>query len=133
MNSQELLELSRDKTYRGALSNAEIVYRDENPTCGDSITVYVKVKNGKIVKNSYECAGCVISQAAATLTAEHVTGMTLKQASVLVTEDIKKLLSIELGPVRTKCAMLAAAAIKKGILQYQKVKKVKSVGGKNHE
>lgn len=129
MNAEEVLELSRDKKYRGKIHDANIIYHDENPVCGDTITVYVKMKNGKVVKSSYECAGCVISQAAAAVIAEHVQGKTLKQASTITTDDVKRLLGISLGPVRTKCSMLSAVAIKKGILQYQKVNNGKSVGG----
>jgi nitrogen fixation NifU-like protein len=94
-----------------------------NPLCGDRVTVYLRVENGRIVDASFQGSGCAISKASASLMTESVKGKTLEEAEALFerfhqmitrapdepVEDLGKL-SVLAGvrqfPVRVKCASL---------------------------
>ena len=97
-----------------------------NPLCGDRITLYVKVIDGKIEDVSFQGAGCAISTASASLMTEIVRGKTEQEAEDLFElfhrittgkngdetnlEDLGKLAvlaGVRAYPARVKCATLA--------------------------
>ena len=96
-----------------------------NPLCGDRLTVYVKITDGRIQDASFQGSGCAISKASASLMTDSVKGKTVEDAEALferfhrmitrgpddpIDEDLGKL-SVLAGvrqfPIRVKCASLA--------------------------
>ena len=95
-----------------------------NPLCGDRLTVYLKIDDGRIQDASFQGSGCAISKASASLMTDSVKGKTIEEAETLFerfhrmitrpadegVEDLGKL-SVFSGvrqfPVRVKCASLA--------------------------
>ena len=95
-----------------------------NPLCGDRLTVYLKIDDGRIQDASFQGSGCAISKASASLMTDSVKGKTIEEAETLferfhrmitrpadeAVEDLGKL-SVFSGvrqfPVRVKCASLA--------------------------
>jgi nitrogen fixation protein NifU and related proteins len=95
-----------------------------NPLCGDRLTVYLRVENGRIADASFQGSGCAISKASASLMTDSLKGKTLAEAEELFerfhrmitrspeepVDDLGKL-SVLAGvrqfPVRVKCASLA--------------------------
>jgi nitrogen fixation NifU-like protein len=97
-----------------------------NPLCGDKITIYLKLDNGRIKDISFEGSGCAISTASASMMTESLKGKTATEAEAafqsfhdLLTSptpdrvDEEKLgkLAVFTGvrefPMRVKCATLA--------------------------
>ncbi len=87
----------------------------DNPLCGDEITVYLKIKGGKIVKASFEGQGCAISQAAASMLLESIEGKTIEDVLKTGENDILRLLGGAITPARLKCAFLGLEALKKAL------------------
>jgi nitrogen fixation protein NifU and related proteins len=102
-----------------------------NPLCGDRLTVYVKVKDGRIEDASFQGSGCAISKASASLMTDSVKGRTVEEAEALFDrfqkmitrapgEDVEEVdlgkLSVLGGvrqfPMRVKCASLAWHTLK---------------------
>ncbi len=54
-----------------------------NPLCGDRLTVYVDVEEGRIKEVAFEGTGCAISTASASLMTESLKGRTLDEARSL--------------------------------------------------
>ncbi len=54
-----------------------------NPLCGDRVTIYLSVENGRIADLSFEGRGCAISTAAASLMTEVLKGKSVKEARAL--------------------------------------------------
>jgi len=95
-----------------------------NPLCGDRLTVYLRIEDGRIQDASFEGSGCAISKASASLMTEAVRGLTTSEAEELFErfhqmitrspdepiDDLGKL-SVLAGvrqfPIRVKCASLA--------------------------
>ena len=71
-----------------------------NSACGDSITVYFRLKSGKVTEFKWQGTGCAISQAAASILSEKIIGK--KPFSVK---------PISVTPARTACASLVVKAI----------------------
>ena len=97
-----------------------------NPVCGDKITVYLDVRDGRIEDIGFEGAGCAISTASASLMTEFVKGMEVARVgdsfacfhelgtgSELEVPEIPELgklvvfAGVRAYPVRVKCATLA--------------------------
>jgi nitrogen fixation NifU-like protein len=94
-----------------------------NPLCGDRVTVYLRVEDGRIEDVSFQGSGCAISKASASLMTDSVRGRTLEEAEDLFErfqrmitrspdEPVDGLgkLSVFAGvrqfPIRVKCASL---------------------------
>jgi nitrogen fixation protein NifU and related proteins len=94
-----------------------------NPLCGDRLTVYLRIENGRIEDASFLGSGCAISKASASLMTESVKGKTLEEARDLFErfhqmitrspeqpiDDLGKLTAlagIRQFPIRVKCASL---------------------------
>ena len=106
----------------GATGTAEGI----NPLCGDELTLYVKLADGRIADIAFQGAGCAISQASASLMTTALKGKTEEQALALFGHVHAMLTEgpngeagqAELGklavlsgvwefPMRVKCATLA--------------------------
>jgi nitrogen fixation NifU-like protein len=95
-----------------------------NPLCGDRLTLFVRIEDGRIQDASFQGSGCAISKASASLMTDTVKGKTIEEAEALFhdfqqmitrspDEPIDDLgrLSVFAGvrqfPARVKCASLA--------------------------
>ncbi|MFF0144342.1 nitrogen fixation NifU-like protein [Amycolatopsis sulphurea] len=105
-----------------------------NPTCGDEITLRVKVTGGKVEDVSYAGQGCSISQASASVLTDLVVGRTVEEAFTTmdafvelmqgkgkvepdedVLEDGVAFAGVAKYPARVKCALLGWMAFKDAV------------------
>jgi nitrogen fixation protein NifU and related proteins len=116
---------------RGKFDSSEAVTIDlNNPTCGDKISLQIKVEDGKVADAKFLGEGCSISLSSASMMTDAVKGKTLDEAlemadkfSALMKgespefeyEDIEALSGVNKFPARIKCATLAWNALRKGI------------------
>ena len=101
------------------IKDADSVFGDSNPTCGDSVKIFLKFKGNKIDDIGFQGHGCALSIASASLLTEMAKGSEIEEALKLSTEDLMKELGInELGPNRIKCVALPVKALKMAIIQY---------------
>lgn len=119
---QELLAHFRHSSYRGKLESPSWESDAHNPSCGDSISFQGKMDNGMLVKVRFEGKGCVISQSAASLLAEHVQGKSAQEILNMAPEQMLALLKISLGPLRMRCGLLALEALQDGLRKFVKDK-----------
>ncbi len=100
---------------KGVIENADIVYEDGNPTCGDVIRIYVKLSPEGIIEDmKFDGKGCTISQVSADILADIVKGKRLEEAQKLEKGDFINELGIDLSPIRIKCALLSYKVFKMG-------------------
>ncbi len=144
---QFILEASRSPVHRGKIeksslkSSEQVVeFAGSNPSCGDQLTLYLKIEYGgvrsqegrnitefepsaKILDARFEGSGCAISMASAHFLCENLIGKTVKTAKKYISNYLKSLDSSEPNqsytpldniaqmPARVKCARLAWGAI----------------------
>lgn len=103
-----------------------------NPSCGDELTLTLRVEGGVIEEAAFTGHGCAISQASADIMAELITGETVEEAKRLselfmamirgeeLSEDdfddldeAAQLKDISHMPARVKCAELAWRTLEK--------------------
>jgi len=122
MSDQELyqefiIELYKNPLNFGTIENAEYKAEMYNPTCGDRVVIYLKVKEGKVVDAKHDGKGCAISQASASLFTEYLRGKTIEEVMKLGKNDIMGLIKLDLSknPTRIRCALLPLDALKKAL------------------
>ena len=108
------------------IQNTRHQAKGHNPLCGDKVTVFATLKEGKIQDVGFQGSGCAISTASASMMTESLKGKTLEEAATLFgkfhdlvtgklepeggTEDLGKLAvfsGVQEFPIRVKCATLA--------------------------
>lgn len=117
---EQLLDHYRSSRFRGILERPDFAFDTHNPSCGDRVVMQGRVVEGKLAEVRFEGAGCVISQATASMLAQAVTEKTLDDVQKMTVEDLVLLVGVPLGPVRLKCALLALEALHAGIASYRK-------------
>jgi nitrogen fixation NifU-like protein len=122
-----------------------------NPTCGDEVTLRVRVADGVVEDVSYEGAGCSISQASTSVLTDLVVGKPVAGAIAVqeeflrlmqskgtfepdpeVLEDAVAFAGVSKYPSRVKCALLGWMAWKDATVQAtaQRAEEGRSVGAR---
>lgn len=115
---QELLDHYHHSPFKGTLSAADFCSQEHNPSCGDRVSLAARITDGLIDQIAFEGAGCVISQAAASLLCKASVGKPLDELKAFDADHMLTLVQIPLGPTRLKCALLALDALRQGISTY---------------
>ncbi len=120
--TKETMERFLNPRFMGEIKDPSGVGEVGNPRCGDQMTVFIKIKEGKIEKATFKTLGCAAAIATSDVVCEIVTGKTVEEAlSVTKEEMIKKLK--KLPPVKIHCSSLAIEGLKKAIDDYKKKQK----------
>jgi len=97
----------------GSISNASKTVLVHNPLCGDKIEMDILFEKDKVVDIKFLAKGCAISKAASSLLTQQAIGKSKLELKKLTKKDMIKLLKIDLGPNRIKCALLPLEALQK--------------------
>lgn len=109
-----ILEHYQNPIHRGKLTGG-IEAGEVNMSCGDSLKISVKIKEGIIIDAKFEGGGCAISMAAVDMLLDKVIGMKLAEVKKMSGGEIEKMMGVELTPSRKKCAYLGLEVLKKMI------------------
>ncbi len=131
-----ILDHYRTPRHRGVLNEPNFQEGGHNPSCGDTLEVYVSVDDNDRISNiSFEGHGCSISMASSSMMTDLMLGRSLKEVLDLVDTfegmmkgedefpdtdeflDVISLKGVADFPVRMKCATLAWDTIRRGIEQ----------------
>ena len=119
MYRENIIDHYKNPHNHGAVENADIKFTENNPLCGDVVTVTLKLNEHKVKDIKFAGSGCAISQAATSMLTDEIKGKTLEEVKKVSRDDVVNMLGIEIGPVRTKCAVLGLVAIKEGIKEFE--------------
>lgn len=114
MYRDEILDLYKKPMNEGELEDA-IEAEGENPSCGDSMDVYVKVEDGVIQDIKHQTDGCAISTAAVSIASEELVGMTVEEVKELDKDWMIDEMGIEVSPMRVKCAVLGLKTVQRAL------------------
>ena len=102
----------------GEILDADGVGTVGNPTCGDVMTIYIKVKNDIITDIKFKTYGCAAAIATSSITTEIVKGMNIQEAKKLTRNDVAEELG-GLPALKLHCSNLAADSLKEAIKDYE--------------
>ena len=124
--STSFMEHNSHPDYKYELEDATHSHDGINPSCGDELTLKLRVENGTIEEAAFTGHGCAISQASADIMADLITGESVEEAKRLAglflamirgeelsdddiedLDEASQLQDISHMPARVKCAELA--------------------------
>ena len=127
-----LMQHNSHPDYKYEMEGCTCSHEVINPSCGDELTLQLRIEGDVIEEASFTGSGCAVSQASADMMADLITGESVKEAKRLVglflgmikgetlTEEDKEdldeaaeLESISRMPARVKCAELAWRTLEK--------------------
>ncbi|MDT5266925.1 MAG: nitrogen fixation protein NifU [Mycobacterium sp.] len=136
MYQEVILDHYKHPHHRGLREPFGAEVHHVNPTCGDEVTLRVKVDDGKIADVSYDGQGCSISQASTSVLTDQVIGQNVHDALATIaafSEMVSSRGTVEgdedvIGdgiafagvakyPARVKCALLGWMAFKDALAQ----------------
>lgn len=133
-----ILDHYRTPRNRGELENPTFTEGGHNPSCGDTLELFVEVDEDDVVQDiSFEGQGCSISMASSSMMTELVKGKSLDDVLEIIQIfegmiqgeaefpdndeylDVATLEGVADFPVRLKCATLAWDSMRRGIKHYR--------------
>jgi len=117
--SQKVLDHFRNPRNVGTIDNADGVGTVGNPTCGDLMTMYIKVNpETKVVEDmKFQTFGCGAAIASSSMMTEIAQGRTIDEATRITKTDIVEALD-GLPPVKIHCSVLATEALHAALQDY---------------
>ena len=131
MYQEIILDHYRSPHHRGLREPFDAEVHHVNPTCGDEVTLRVRIADGVVEDVSYEGSGCSISQASESVMTDLVIGRKVEDALQTadaflalmqgrgqvvpdedVLEDAVAFAGVAKYPARVKCALLGWMAWK---------------------
>jgi nitrogen fixation NifU-like protein len=126
MYSEKVMQHFKKPQNMGEIPDADGVGSVGNPTCGDLMTMYIKVKDKRIEDIKFKTYGCGAAIATSSMTTELAKGKTIDEAMKISRASVADSLG-GLPPVKMHCSNLAADALHAAIEDYQKKQKSKEV------
>lgn len=127
-----LMQHNSHPDYKYEMEGCTCSHEGINPSCGDELTLQLRIEGDVIEEASFTGSGCAVSQASADMMADLITGESVKEAKRLVglflgmikgetlaeedkedLDEAAELESISRMPARVKCAELAWRTLEK--------------------
>jgi nitrogen fixation NifU-like protein len=141
MYQEIILDHYRTPHHKGLREPYDVEVHHVNPTCGDEITLRVRLDGDTVTDVSYDSAGCSISQASASVLTDLVIGRDVETGLVAhrefvalmqskgaatpdeeILEDAVAFTGVSKYPARVKCALLSWMAWKDATAQAREKK-----------
>lgn len=112
---QNIMEHFKNPENYGALEVFDCSCELKNVSCGDVISVWLKMDGEVLSEIGFEGKGCAISQASMSILSEEVIGMKKDDILGISSDDLVDMIGVDVGPTRLKCALLGLSAVKKSL------------------
>ena len=117
MYSDKVMDHFANPRNVGVLADADGVGQVGNPVCGDMMTFYIKVDDGRLADVKFQTFGCGAAIAVSSMVSEMAKGKTLDEAMAITNE----LVAEELGGLpknKMHCSNLGADALHLALEDY---------------
>ena len=138
MYSDKVMDHFSNPRNAGVIDDADGVGEVGNPVCGDMMTFYIKVQDGRLVDVKFNTFGCVAAIAVSSMVSEMAKDKPLADAKKISNDIVAEALG-GLPKSKMHCSNLGAEALALAIQEYEERRdgKPKSIGahgevGKKH-
>ena len=107
----------------GEMDNPDGVGEAQNPACGDTMRLFIKVEMERIVDAKSLTFGCGAAIASSSITTEIIKGKKIEEALLISDQAIAEALG-GLPPAKIHCSVLAEKAIHAAVLDYRRKKEL---------
>ena len=120
MSNEVIQYYSRNAKNRGEMESPTIFHSEENRSCGEDVTVYLKIENEKIKKFSFEWDLSIITTACSAVFWESIIGQPVESVFEMWYTDIVQMIEMEVSPRRRRASVFALLATRNAIHMYLK-------------
>jgi len=124
-----ILDHAKRPMNKGVLPDATATVEADNPSCGDEVTLQLRVADGRIEDIKFSGQGCAICMASASMMTRAVKGKRSEEAGALFRQvhdgvqgtgempkgELGALAGVKDFPQRVKCALLAWEALREAL------------------
>jgi nitrogen fixation NifU-like protein len=103
----------------GEMEKPNGVGEAQNPVCGDTMRLFIKVEGNRIIDAKFLTFGCAAAIASSSITTEMIKGKPLDEALMISNVTVAEALG-GLPPTKAHCSVLAEQAVKAAVLDYRK-------------
>ena len=118
MYSEKVMDHFMNPRNVGEIKDADGVGTVGNPVCGDMMTFYIKVDDGRLEDVKFKTFGCGAAIAVSSMISEMAKGKTLEEAMKITNRDVADQLD-GLPANKMHCSNLGADALHKAIEDYR--------------
>nr|MDD6336235.1 iron-sulfur cluster assembly scaffold protein [bacterium] len=101
----------------GVMENPDAVGVAGSPECGDTTTLYLKIKDGVITDAKFQTFGCAAAIASSSMFTDLLKGKTLAEALKITNMDVVKMLG-GLPDAKIHCSVMAEESVKAAVDDY---------------
>jgi len=116
---QIVMEHLKHPRNMGEMENPDGVGEAQNPVCGDTMRLFIKVEKDRIIDAKFLTFGCGAAIASSSVTTEIIRGKTIEEVLMISDHVIAQALG-GLPPTKVHCSILAEKAIRAAVLDYRK-------------
>lgn len=103
----------------GEIPDADAVGEAGSFKCGDTMKIFLKIKDGVIADIKFQTFGCGAAIASSSMLTEMVKGKTIEEAGQVTNRAVAEALG-GLPPLKLHCSNLAADALQDALARYRK-------------
>lgn len=115
--SQNIIDHYKNPRNRGQLKDGNVAHNEVNYSCGDKLSVDLKIDNDTIADFKFSGGGCAISQAAMSMLGEIIINKKVDDVLAFSFINIKDILGVPVSERRSKCALLGLLTVQNAILK----------------
>ena len=105
----------------GEMENPDGIGEAQNPVCGDTMRLFIKVEKDRIIDAKFLTFGCGAAIASSSITTEIIKGKKTEEVLMISDQAIAEALG-GLPPAKIHCSVLAEKAIHAAVLNYRRKK-----------
>lgn len=117
--ADNILDHYKHPHHHGEISNASVTHTENNPSCGDMITLTLRMDGERIADIGWSGDGCAISQAGMSILSDTLTGKSIAELASLDAVTMQAMLGIPIGTRRIKCALLGLHTLQNALHAYK--------------
>lgn len=113
LQQQEIFERYKHPRFSGSIEDATLTAEGVNQSCGDEVTIFLKLNDNIITNARHTCRACAICTASTDFLLEKLEGQPFTRVGEITTDECIESLGIPLSPTRLKCALLPLEALQR--------------------
>ena len=117
--NQVVMERLKHPRNMGEMESPDGVGEVQNPACGDTMRLFIKIEKDHIVDAKFLTFGCGAAIASSSITTEMIKGRTIEEALMISDAVIAEAMG-GLPPTKVHCSVLAKQAIHAAVLDHRK-------------
>ena len=115
--SDKVMDHYRNPRNVGRIEDADVIGEAGSLACGDSLKLYLKIKDGVVVDAKFQTFGCGSAVASSSILTEMVIGKPLEEVRKITNADIARELD-GLPPEKMHCSVMGHEALEDALKKY---------------